>query len=183
MRPVWMLLSIVALAGCGGGDGFSGEAEVPDGYKRFTGAGVTFAYPGTWQVRQETDPDGGPFVQITPPDKSKTPYGVVQLSVAPKAGERFDTMADQRRIVIRQVNDGKIDSDESVDIPGARKALRASVTTPPGQGNDPVEVKGDSLDVLRENGDVVTLTAAAPQRGQPELDPAAVVESFRLSGS
>jgi hypothetical protein len=172
-----------AATGCGGGGDFSGEPSVPDGYEQFTGAGVTFSYPGGWEVREETDADGGPFVQITPPDKSKTPYGVVQLSVTPSAGERFDSLADQRRVVLRDVNDGKIESDESVDIDGADRALRATVTTPAGQGNDPVEVKADSLDVLRGNGDMLVLTVAAPQRGEAELDPAAVVESFRLEDS
>ena len=177
-------LLAVAAASCGGGDDdFSGEPTMPDGYEQFSGAGVTFAYPGDWQVREETDPDGGPFVQILPPDKSKTPYGIVQLSVTPNAGDRFESLADQRRVLLRDVNDGKIESDDEVEIDGADKALRAVVTTPAGKGNDPVEVKADSLDVLRSNGDFVVLTAAAPQRGEPELDPSAVVESFRLAGS
>jgi hypothetical protein len=182
MRIAVLSILVLVVAGCGGRGDFSGEPTVPDGYERFSGAGVTFAYPRGWEVREETDEDGGPFVQITPPDQSKTPYGVVQLSVTPGAGDRFDSLADQRRVVLRDVNDGKIESDEEVDVEGAEKALRAVVTTPPGQGNDPVEVKADSLDVLRPNGDLVVLTAAAPQRGEPELDPAAVVESFRLSG-
>ena len=84
--------------------------------------------------------------------------------------------------MLRDVNNGEIDSDESVDIPGAKEALRAKVTTPPGRGSDPVEVSTDSLDVLRDNGDVVVLTAAAPQRDGQPLDPTAVVDSFRVSG-
>jgi hypothetical protein len=181
-----IVLSAIALTapGCGGGDGdFSGEPTMPDGYKQFSGNGVTFAYPGDWEVRDDPDAKGGPFVQILPPDQSKTPYGIVQLSVTPGAGDRFDSLADQRRVILRDVNEGKIESDDAVEIEGAEKALRAVVTTPPGQGNDPVEVKADSLDVLRSNGDLVVLTAAAPQRGKPDLDPSAVVESFRLAGS
>jgi hypothetical protein len=156
---------------------------VPDGYKQFSGAGVTFAYPGDWEVEQRDDPKAGPFVRILPPDRSKTPYGIVQLSVTPQAGDRFESLADQRRVLLRDVNDGKIESDDAVEIEGAEKALRAVVTTPPGRGNDPVEVKADTLDVLRSNGEMVVLTAAEPQRGEPELDAAAVVESFRLAGS
>jgi hypothetical protein len=178
-----LLALALAASGCGGGGDFSGEAETPEGYTTFDGAGVTFAYPDGWQVEETTDPDGGPFVQILPPDKSKTPYGLVQLTVTPKAGERFESLADQRRVVLRELNDGEISSDEAVEIPGAEKALRAIGTTPPGKGNDPVEVKADSLDVLRSNGDVLTFTVAAPQRGEPELDPEAVVQSFRLAGS
>ena len=57
-----------------------------------------------------------------------------------------------------------------------------STVTPPGRGTDPIEVRSDSLDVLRDNGDVVVLTAAAPQREGSEFDTEAVVSSFRLGG-
>jgi hypothetical protein len=178
-----VLLVTAVLGGCGGGGDFSGDAKVPDGYKTYSNSGISFAYPSGWQVDERTDAEGAPAVEITPPDKSKTPYGLIQLSISPKAGARFDSLADQRRIVVKDVNDAKIDSDKSVDIPGAKKALRASATTPPGRGTDPVEVKADSLDVLRDNDDVVVLTVAAPQRdGGDELDPAAVVDTFRLGG-
>jgi hypothetical protein len=175
---------LLCFAGAGwGGDGggdFSGDADVPDGYKSYSSAGVSFAYPSDWEVAERTSADGGPTVQITPPDKAKTPYGLIQLSVTPDAGDRFNSLADQRRLVMRDVNDGEIDSDEEVDIPGAKEALRAKATTPPGQGNDPVEVKADSLDVLRENGDVIVLTVASPERDGQSFDPAAIVDTFRL---
>ena len=178
--PPFALALCLAAAGCGGGGGdFSGDPDVPDGYKTFTGNGVSFAYPSDWEVDESTD-DGGPAVEITPPDKTKTPYGLIRMSVTPDGGSRFKSLADQRRLVIRDVNDGKIDSDEEVDIPGSKEALRATATTPPGQGSDPVEVKADSLDVRRENDDVVVLTVAAPQRKGESFDPAAIVDTFRL---
>ncbi len=170
----------LAAAGCGGGGDFSGDPDVPDGYKTFSNGGVSFAYPSDWEVAERTDSDGGPAVEITPPDKTKTPYGLIQLSVTPDGGSRFKSLADQRRLVIRDVNDGKIESDEEVDIPGSKEALRATATTPPGQGSDPVEVKADSLDVRRENDDVVVLTVASPQRKGESFDAAAIVDSFRL---
>jgi len=180
-RPfILCLLAAGTLASCGGGDDFSGDAKVPDGYKTFSTAGISFAYPGDWEVAERTDADGAPAVEITPPEKAKTPYGLIQLSVSPGAGERFESLADQRRIVLKDVNDGKIESDEEVEIAGAKQALRAKVTTPPGQGTDPVEVKADSLDVLRENDDVVVLTVASPEREGQAFDAAAIVESFRL---
>jgi hypothetical protein len=169
-----------SLASCGGGDDFSGDADVPDGYKTFSTAGISFAYPGDWDVAERTDADGAPAVEITPPEKAKTPYGLIQLSISPGAGERFQSLADQRRIVIRDVNNAKIESDEAVEIPGAKEALHASTVTPPGRGTDPIEVRSNSLDVLRDNGDVVVLTAAAPQREGSEFDTEAVVSSFRL---
>jgi hypothetical protein len=185
MKPVLLpfaLLLCLAAAGCGGGDSadFSGGADVPDGYKTYEHAGASFAYPPDWQVDDAASEDGGQVVQITPPDKTETPYGLIRFSVTPKAGDRFKSLADQRRLVIRDVNDGKIDSDEEVDIPGAKQALRATATTPPGQGSDPVEVKADSLDVLGENDDVMVLTVASPQRAGQKFDPAKIVDSFRL---
>ncbi len=182
IRSLPLLLGLLALASCGGGDDFSGDPDVPDGYKTFKTSGISFAYPGDWQVAERTDEDGVPAVQITPPDKAKTPYGLIQLTISPDAGDRFQSLADQRRIVIRDVNDAKIESDEPVEIPGAKEALRAATVTPPGRGTDPIEVRSHSLDVLRDNGDVVVLTAAAPQREGSEFDTEAVVSSFRLGG-
>ena len=181
IRPFALVLCLAA-AGCGGGgdSDFSGDAKVPDGYKTFEGSGASFAYPSDWQVEDGTSDDGGQVVEITPPDKAKTPYGLIRFSVTPKAADRFKSLADQRRLVIRDVNDGKIDSDEEVDIPGAEQALRATATTPPGQGSDPVEVKADSLDVLGSNDDMMVLTVASPDREGQTFDPAEIVDTFRL---
>jgi hypothetical protein len=185
MKPLLLLpfaLVLCLAAGCGGGGGsdFSGDPKMPDGYKTFETEGISFAYPPDWQVDETTGADGAPAVQITPPDKTKTPYGLIQLGVTRKGGGRFKSLADQRRLVIRDVNEGKIDSDEEVEIPGAKEALRATATTPPGRGSDPVEVKADSLDVRRDNDDVVMLTVASPQRDGESFDTAAIVDTFRL---
>jgi hypothetical protein len=178
---ILVALAAAAVTGCGGdGGSFSGDPDVPDGYKTYSKAGVSFAYPSDWQIDERTDADGAPAVEITPPDKSKTPYGLIQLSISPKAGDRFESLADQRRIVLKDVNDGKIESDGEVEIAGAKQALRAKVSTPPGQGTDPVEVKADSLDVLRDNDDMVVFTVASPERAGQSFNAAAVVESFRL---
>jgi len=182
-RIPFMLLCLLTaglLTSCGGGSDFSGDPEIPDGYKTYDADGVSFAYPGDWQVAKRTDQEGAPVVEITPPDKSETPYGLISVLVSPKAGDRFESLVDQSRIVVRDVNNGKIDSDESVDIPGAKKALRSTATVPADQGSDPVEVKSDNLDLVRDNDDVVNLTVAAPQRDGQDFDPAAVVDSFRL---
>jgi hypothetical protein len=185
-RPLFLipcLLAAATLSSCGGGGGdLSGDPKVPDGYKTFETTGISFAYPGDWVVDERTDADGAPAVEITPRDKAKTPYGLIQLTVSPKAGDRFESIVDQTRIVVRDVNDGKIESDEEVDVPGSKKALRAKTVTPAGRGTDPVEVRSDGLDVLRDNGDVIGFTAATPQRDAQELDIAAVVDSFRLGG-
>jgi hypothetical protein len=169
-----------ALGACGGdGGGFSGDPDVPEGWKTYSKAGVSFAYPSDWQVAERTDADGAPAVEITPPEKAQTPYGLISLSFFPDSGDRFDSLADQRRIVVKEVNDGKIESDDEVDVPGADQALRAKTATPPGRGTDPVEVRSDSLDVLRGD-DVIWLIAASPEREGQSFDATAVIDSFRL---
>ena len=182
-RPRSLLLCLLAagtLASCGGSDDFSGDPKVPDGYKTFETTGISFAYPGDWQVDERTDADGAPAVEITPPEKAKTPYGLIQLTISPKSGDRFDSLVDQSRIVVRDVNNGKIESDEEVEVPGSKRALRSTTVTPPGRGTDPVEVRSDGLDLLRDNDDVVFFSVAAPQREGQEFDPAPIVDSFRF---
>ena len=176
------LLAAGTLASCGGGgNDFSGDPKVPDGYKTFETTGISFAYPADWQVAERTDADGAPAVEITPPEKAKTPYGLIQLTIAPKAGDRFDSLVDQSRIVVRDVNNGKVESDEEVEVPGSKRALRSTTVTPPGRGTDPVEVHSDGLDLLRDNGDVVFFSVASPQRDGQEFDPAPIVDSFRFA--
>ena len=166
------LLAAGALSACGGGNDFSGDPKVPDGYKTFSTAGIP--WPAGFGL------EGA--VEITPPEKARTPYGLIQLVVSPKAGDRFDSLVDQSRIVVRDVNNGKIESDEEVDVPGSKRALRSKTVTPAGRGSDPVEVRAEGLDVLRDNGDVIGFTVASPQRDGQEFDPAPIVDSFRLKG-
>jgi hypothetical protein len=180
--PLMLLLLLTtagAMASCGGGNDFSGDPDVPDGYKTFKTSGISFAYPGDWQVDERTDADGAPAVEITPPEKGETPYSLIQLTISPKAGDRFESLVDQSRIVVRDVNNGKIESDDKVDVPGAKRAQRSTTVTPPGRGTDPVEVQSDGLDLVRDNNDVVFFTVAVPQR-DGKIDPAPIVDSFRL---
>jgi hypothetical protein len=173
------LACALAVAGCGGGgNDFSGDPSVPDGYKQYDENGVSFVYPSGWQV-ESTDGEDGPTVEITPPDKSKTPYGLIQLSMrSGVTGDRFKSLADQRRIIYRDVNDAKIGKDEKVTIDGTKEALRLTATAPPGEGSDPAEVESDSLDVLATNDSMFVLTAASPKRD--DLDISAVIDSFRV---
>jgi hypothetical protein len=175
------LAALVLLAGCGGSD-FSGKASVPSGYATYRGDRVTLAYPKGWQVSQRKDPDGGSSVRITPKNTSRTPYGLILLVANPNAEKRYQTTLKGRRAVMKQVSKAKIDSDEKIDFPGAKEAHRLTATAPARGGTDPVEIKSDSLDLLRKNGDALTIVAAAPQReGGDKLDPKAVIDSVRLS--
>ena len=177
------MLSVAAtvLAGCGGSD-FKGAADLPSDYATYKGDGVTIAYPKGWKVATRKDAEGGSSVTITPKQTKPTPSGVIRISATPNAEKRFAKQVKGRRALLKAVASADIDSDEKVEVPGTKEAHRLTVTVPSGGGSDPVEVKSDSLDLLRDNGDSLTVVAAAPQRkGDDDLDPKAVVDSLRLS--
>ena len=183
-RPLVLILALAALVGGCGGDGdFKGSAGSLAGYSTYKRDGVSIAYPKGWKVERRQDSDGGSSTRITPPDAKETPFGLILLSASPNAEKRFKASMKGRRAVMKAASDAKIDSDEKVDVPGAKEAHRLKATVPAKAGTDPVEVKADSLDLLRDDGDTLTVVAAAPQRdGDDELDPAKVIESVRLSG-
>ena len=181
LRLAVLTLAATLLAGCG--DELSGKATTPEGYATYKRDGVSIAYPTGWQVSRRDDSDGGSSVQITPKRTTPTPYGVILLSASPDAEKRFANNVKGRRAVLKSVADAKIDSDEEIEVPGTKEAHRLTATAPPRAGTDPAEVKSDSLDLLRDNGDTLTVVVAAPQRkGDDDLDPKAVVDSLRLSG-
>ena len=145
---------------------------MPDGYKTFEGSGVSFAYPSDWQVDERHVRRRRPGAwRSRRPDKAKTPYGLIRSASRRRRATASRASPTSAGSSIRDVNDGKIDSDEEVEIPGAKQALRATATTPPGRGSDPVEVKADSLDVLRDNDDVIVLTVASPAARGPDVRP------------
>ena len=181
-RRLAALAVALPLAACGGSD-FSGKADVPAGYATYRGDGVTLAYPKDWKVARRDDSDGGSTVRITPREQSKTPFGLILLAASPNAEKRFANNVKGRRAVMREVSKAKIESDEEVDLPGAKEAHRLTATAPARAGTDPVEIRSDSLDILRENGDTLTVVVADPERkGDDDLDPKAVVDSVRLTG-
>jgi hypothetical protein len=57
------------------------EVDVPDGYTRFRGAGVSFVHPQGWRVTERESADGAPSVQVTAPDETDTPGPLIQLIV------------------------------------------------------------------------------------------------------
>ena len=171
-RLLLLLLALTALlAGCGS------DTE----YATYKRDGVGISYPKGWKVDRRQDSDGGSSTRITPPAKAKTPYALILLSASPNAEKRFERQMKTRRKVIKTLPEAKIDSDKKIDVAGTKEAHRLQATVPPTGGTDPAEIKSDSLDLLRDNGDTLTVVVAAPQRdGDDELDPAKVIESLKL---
>ncbi len=170
-----------ALTACGGSDDLTGTPKVPEGYTLYKGAGVSFAHPRGWKITERTTADGTPEIQVTDPAAKDTPSPLILLLISAGAEKRFESLVDQRRVVMTEVHDGEIESDSAVELDGAKKALRTTTKTPPAKGTKPVEVRSASIDAVRENGDVVVLVAAAPQRGDSTLDPEKVIDSLRLN--
>ena len=103
---------------------FSGDAKLPDGYKTFSTAGISFAYPGDWHVAERTDADGAPAVEITPPDKAKTPYGLIQLSVSPAPASASRASPTSAGSSSATSTTPRSTPTSSVEIPGAKQALQ-----------------------------------------------------------
>jgi major membrane immunogen (membrane-anchored lipoprotein) len=176
------IASALVLAGCGGSD-FNGKAASPANYATYHGDGVSISYPKGWKVARRVDSDGGSSVQITPHKTDTTPYGLILLSANPHGEKHYANEVKGRRAVLKAVAKAKIDSDDKVDVPGTKEAHRLTATAPARAGTDPVPIKSDSLDLLRDNGDTLTVVAAAPQRkSDDEFSPKTVVDSVRLSG-
>jgi len=180
-RLVLLLLALAALlAGCGG-NADVGSGDTPSGYKTYKRDGVSIAYPEGWKVDRRQDSDGGSSTRLVPKNQARTPFALILLSSSPNAEKRYRKQITGRRKVLKTVKNVKIESDEKIDVAGTKEAHRLQATVPPTGGTDPVEIKSDSLDLLRDNGDTLTVVVAAPQRdGDDELDPATVIESLKL---
>ena len=57
--PLLVLLAVLALPGCGGDDGFDGNADVPDGYATYRGEGVTFVHPAELEADRRVSSSKG----------------------------------------------------------------------------------------------------------------------------
>ncbi len=180
LAPLLLTAAALLLAACGGGRELSGKPEIPAGYATYQGAGVSFAYPEGWKLDTSETATGGTEVEITRPGQTATPGPLIRLAVEKGAGPRFESFADQRRFIIRDINDAEIESDEAVELEGAEQALALEARLPPRRGTDPVEVQSRSLDI-RRGEDIVVFSVAAPQRDEAGLDPDAVLASFRLA--
>jgi len=187
MTPLRAGLTLLALllAACGGGGAgtgdLTGKVSVPEGYVRYAGAGVSFVHPRGWKVSERPTPDGGTAVDVSPPSTGGGFTGGIGFSVIKGGGERFESLLEQRRTVIRTVGGAKIESDEPVDLVGAERVQRV-VSRKDGSGPTGTKSTSESLDVLREDGDVVLLIAEARDAEDQPLDPEAVVSSLRLEG-
>jgi hypothetical protein len=169
---------LVATAACGGAD-YSGPVEVPKGYETVRQAGVSYVRPaGFRSLGDITTAAGLRAMPFGDPRTHRTPQALVTFTTEPRAREAFERRVAETQTVIEST-DGKVKRHE-VDVPGAEKAYRLAVDAPHVAGSDPADTHTEMLMVLLRDGTAVSLAAGAPDRDKDALDPAAVVDSFRV---
>lgn len=178
-------LAAMALLGCGGAEPEIGAGgEVPAGYATYDGA-VTFAYPSQWKLeRNPVGDEGEELITITPPPPFPIPGPQISVLVRPRTGpEEFERIVEQIRLVY-ETESGEVVSEDAIDLEGTQTALRTLIEFPAGPGDDPVEVRTTSVDVLRDDGTTISFGLAVPQReGGGGVDVDAVLSSFSVTGS
>jgi hypothetical protein len=167
LLPASALLAVFALLGCGD-PGFEGKVDVPDGYAKYRGNGVSFIHPAAWKPTTRELGKGITEVRFQDPAAADA---AVSLTVQPGVGDRFDAMLDSEREVLETTGGADVSQDE-VDVPGARKAYRSRI--------EAGAATSEALDVLAPDGSHLALAAGAPDGDEDALDVGAVIGSLRL---
>ncbi len=157
-----LIFVALALGGCGEAVDFSGDAEVPDGYKTYEGEGVSFAHPDFPQT------DDGKRLRFG--DEK----AFVELRVAEGEGATprdFRIYVDSYVTLAIHAGDSKVDVTEQ-EVPRTDEARLLKVDGPEGL---------DSRILVVDRGDDVILLSAGTRSGASEtVDAEAVIQSFRV---
>ena len=112
--------------------------KVPDGYKTFSTAGISFAYPGDWEVAERTDADGAARRRDHPAREVQDalrPDPAVASRPAPATASRASPTSAGSSSATSTT--ARSSPTSAVEIPGAKKALRASTVDAAGPGHRP----------------------------------------------
>ena len=162
MRRAAVIAAALLVGACGQGRGFSGDPEVPEGYRTYSGQGVSFAHPDLSQTADDKRlrfGDENAFVEL-------------RVAQGEAATERdFDLYVRGYVTLAEAAGDAKVKNTEQ-EIPRADAARLLEVTAPRGL---------ESRILLVDRGDDVILLSAGTRTGSREkVDADAVVASFRL---
>lgn len=178
LRLLLALAALALLAGCGG-DGNTGEVDVPDGYALYRGEGVVFAHPDGFEAETETNANGIREVTLRDPAAGDTaPY--IHLTVAPDRGADIEPLARSVRVAAETVFKGDVGDEREVEVEGAVAARQVGIRQP---ARDGTTFERKSLMVLARDERFYILSAAVPESGGDGLDRDAVIRSFRLGGA
>ena len=170
VRLLIVPLALLCLAGCGG-SGFDGDVEVPDGYARYSGNGVSFVHPEGWLPTSRSLGHDITEVRFQDPAASGPARAAISLTVQPGVGERFDSRLEGERTVLEGAGGAEV-THEQVDVPGATKAVRSTIES--------AAAKSEAVDLLVPGGSHLALAAGGPEQGGDVLDAGAVIESLRV---
>jgi hypothetical protein len=163
-------LALLALAGCGG-SGFDGDVDVPEGYATYSDRGVSFVHPADWKPTTKSLGHGITEVRFQDPAGEAPEPAAISLTVQPGVGDRFDSQLEGERRVLESVGGAKV-SHDSVDVPGATKAVRSTIESS--------AAKSEALDLLVPDGRHLALAAGGPKGREGALDAGAVIASLRV---
>ncbi len=161
MRQALAIAAALLLAGCGEAVDFSGDADVPDGYKTYEGQGVSFAHPDLPQTTEDERlrfGDEKAFVELrVDPGEAAT-------------ARDFDVYIRSYVALSEGAGRSKVELTEQ-KVPRADAARLMKVTGPEGL---------DSRILLVDRGKDVILLSAGTRTGGEKVQADAVIASFRL---
>ena len=180
MRPSLLCaaVGVLALAGCGGGV----SGDTPSGYATTTMHGATISYPKGWKVGAEDTMGGGDTLSVDIAPAGAKPGGVpvIKLLYMPQGGRRFSSFPRQFEAVYEGAADGKVTSQESLDVDGADGAYLMTADLP-GTGPEPQARDVRNLQVRQGDRTWVVIAERDP-KAKDQLDLEGVTSSFKLGG-
>jgi hypothetical protein len=173
------LLALVLLAGCGGAEELSGEADVPEGYALFRSDGVSFVHPEGFEAATRDNANGIREITLREPGAGRD-SDYIHLTIAPDRGEEIEPLVRSLRVAVESIFKAEAGDEREVDVEGARSARRLDIVQP-ARGGAPKVERRDLL-VLAPDERFFILDVGAVDGGGG-IDRDAVIESFRLGGS
>lgn len=171
-------LVLALLAGCGGADELSGDADVPDGYATYRGEGVSFAHPEGFEAETKDNANG--IKEVTLRDPGAGPDAdYIHLTIAPERGDDIEPLSRSLRVAAESIFKAEPGAEREVDVEGATAARRMDIVQPGGDGAPKVE-RRDLLVLAPERFYILDVGAVDGGAG---IDRDAVIESFRLDGA
>jgi len=173
----------LALGGCTLSETSDGgePAPVPQGFQRFEGNGVSFAYPAGWRVGEGPGQAAATVVRISPPGSPPDAagagplvgFGRFEVSTAAEPEESFDAHRNEETAVYAR----RLLGQDDVEVPGAAASRRYEFEYESQKGSTPMR-KLDLVVVGADRRTLYNLIAQAPVGEADRLAPA--IESFRL---
>jgi hypothetical protein len=170
------LIGLLALAGCGGSATPAPPPEVPAGFARYDGQGVSFDRPSAW-TREEPEPGqvgfyGEPGEGGLPPQ--------VAIGDAPARNELDDVVRLHKDTQKIRFPSYRVTQEEAVKLPGATAAHLIDAEYTMAKPRSKVLVREVNLLVLTDDGRQLDFFVRSPAADYAGAKLGTVFDSFRL---